>query len=493
MPARSGRDYLQGLASRSREVWLDGQRVDDVANHPAFRASTQRIAELYDLQLDPARAGDLLYESPTTGDPVGTAFLQPRSYEDLVKRRRAFQAFSEHTLGMMGRSPDFLNTTLMAFAESSEVFGRGGERYGRNVIDYYEYVRENDLFLTHALVQPQIDRSKASHEQKDKFLHLGVVDERPDGIVVQGARMLATLAPVTDEIIIFNLPGLREGDEAHAIAFAIPLDTPGLRLICREPYDKGDTSSFDHPLAANFEESDALVVFNEVFVPWERVFLYRNVELCNRMYADSNLRQHTAHQTNVRGLVKMRLATGVAMTLAQSVKIDGFLHVQEMLGEACGNLELINSGIIRSEVEHETTPEGAVRCRFEALQVLRGFLAHAYPRVIEILQTIGAGGLLIGPSEADFTSEISDDIHKYFQGADGLSAVDRTRIYKIASDLTMSGFGSRQVQYERYYAGDPVRLVAGTYLAYDKTACDALVARAMEIAGEPAVETEAAR
>ncbi|MCW3002882.1 MAG: 4-hydroxyphenylacetate 3-monooxygenase, oxygenase subunit [Conexibacter sp.] len=489
MSARSGNDYLKGLASRSREVWLDGQRVEDVANHPAFRASAQRIAELYDLQLDPANRDTLLYESPTTGDPVGTAFMQPRSYDDLVKRRKAFQAYAEHTLGLMGRSPDFLNTTLMAFAESDDVFARGGERYGRNVTDYYEYVRENDLFLTHALVQPQIDRSKTSHEQQDKFLHLGVVDERPDGIVVQGARMLATLAPVADEIIIFNLPGLRDGDEAHAVAFAVPLDTPGLRLICREPYDRGEASSFDHPLAANFEESDALVVFNEVFVPWERVFLYRNVELCNRMYADSNLRQHTAHQTNVRGLIKMRLATGVAMTLSRSVKTDSFLHVQQMLGEACGYVELINSGIIRSEVEHETTAGGAVRCRFEALQVLRGFLSYAYPRVIEILQTIGAGGLLIVPSEKDFTSEISEDVERYFQGAGGLSAVDRARIYKIASDLTMSAFGSRQVQYERYYAGDPVRLVAGTYLSYDKSACDALVERAMQIAGEPAVPT----
>jgi anthranilate 3-monooxygenase (FAD)/4-hydroxyphenylacetate 3-monooxygenase len=484
MPARNGSDYLRGLAARPREVWLDGQRVDDVAEHAVFRASARRIAELYDLQHE--RAEELLYPSPTSGDLVPNAFLAPRSYDDLVRRRVGFEAFAEHTLGLMGRSQDFLNTTVMAFAESADVFARGQRRFGENIVDYYEYVRENDLFLTHALVSPQIDRSKASHEQAERFLHLGVVDETPDGIVVQGARMLATLAPMADEIIVFNLPGLRPGDEAHALAFAVPIDTPGMRLICREPYDRGESSSFDHPLAANFEESDALVVFHEVHIPWERVFLYRDVDLSNAMYGATNLRQHTAHQTNVRGLVKMRLATGVAMALAKSVKTDGFLHVQQMLGEAVGYLELIRSSIVRSEIDHEVTASGGVRARFEPLQVLRGFMSSAYPRVIEILQTIGAGGLLITPSEADLTGGVADDVARYLQGADGLSAVERARIFRLAGDLTMSAFGSRQLQYERYYAGDPVRLVAGTYLSYDTSECDALVARALEIAGDPA-------
>lgn len=487
MGARTGTEYVQGLRDRPREVWVDGKRVEDVADHPAFRASVRQIAGLYDLQHEPDRSEYCLYESPTSGDPVSTSFMVPRSYEDLLTRRKAFHAFSEHTIGLMGRSPDFLNTTVMALADAREVFARGGERYGDNVVEYYRYVRENDLFLTHALISPQVDRSKSSSEQKEQFLHLGVVDENSEGIVVQGARMLATLAAEADEIIIYNLPGMKPGDETHAVAFAIPMDTPGLRFICREPYDKGEGSSFDHPLAANFEESDALVVFDGVLVPWDRVFIYKDVALANAMYGDSNLRQHTAHQTNVRGLVKMQLAVGVAMALAKSIKADNFLHVQQMLGEGIRDTEIIKSGIVRAEVEYEEAATGSVRPRFEPLQSLRVFLSKAYPRAIEVLQTISAGGVMIQPSEADFASEIADDVERYFQGAEGLSAVDRTKIFKLASDLTMSAFGSRLVQYERYYAGDPVRLLAANYMAFDKSEYDARVQRALDIAGRPAV------
>ncbi len=485
MAARTGTEYLERLRRTPREVWLEGRRVEQVTEEPAFRESIARLAELYDLQHAPEHAEDCLHESPSSGDPVATAFMVPRSHADLVKRRRAFAAFAEHTFGLMGRSQDFLNTTVMAFAQAQDVFARGGERFGGNVVDYFEYVRENDLFLTHALISPQIDRSKGSGEQREKLLHLGVVDESPAGVVVHGARMLATLAPMADEILIYNLPGIREGDEDHAIAFALPIETPGLRIICRQPFDRGDGQPFDHPLAHGFEESDALVVFENVLVPWERMFVHRNVALANAMYGETNLRQHTAHQTNVRGLVKCQLVAGVAMALARAVKIDGFLHVQQRLGEMIGHVEMIKSGIIRAEQEFETAANGSVRCRFEPLQTLRTYLASAYPAMVESLQVIGAGGLMILPAAADFSGGVSPDIERYFQGADGLAAVERARIFRIAADLTMSAFGSRLVQYERYYAGDPVRLLAGNYLSFDKSEYERLVARVEAIAGSP--------
>jgi anthranilate 3-monooxygenase (FAD)/4-hydroxyphenylacetate 3-monooxygenase len=483
--ARTGAEYLDGLRGQPREVWLDGRRVHDIVDEPAFRAPIRRLAELYDLQHAPANADTCLYASPTSGDPVATAFLVPRSYNDLVQRRHAFEAFARHTYGLMGRSPDFLNTTVMAFAEARDVFARGGERFGRNVVDYYEHVRENDLFLTHALISPQIDRSRTSADQSERFLHLGVVDETSDGIIVHGARMLATLAPMADELLIYNLPGLRQGDEDHAVAFAVPLHAPGLRIICRQAYDDGTSSSFDHPLGHTFEETDALVVFDQVHVPWERVFVYRDVALANAMYSETNLRQHTAHQTNVRGLVKCQLVAGVAMALATAIKVDGFLHVQRSLGEMVGHLEMIKSGIARAEHEYETAADGTIRCRFEPLQTLRAYLARVYPEMVESLQTMGAGGLMIVPSEADFEGGVADDVQRYFQGAEGLGAVDRARIFRIAADLTMSAFGSRLVQYERYYAGDPVRLVAGNYLGYDKADCLALVEHVSALAGDP--------
>ena len=486
MGARTGAEFIEGLKRRPREVWLRGERVGDVTAHAAFVRPMQAIARLYDMQHDPRYRDVLTYRSPSSDAPVGTAFMMAHTLEDLRKRHAAFQLWAEATFGMMGRSPDFLNTTVMAFAEAADVFGRLGDRYAENIVRYYEHVRENDLFLTHALITPQIDRSKSSFEQADPFLHMGVVRESADGLVLRGARMLATMGPITDELIVYNLPGLKPGDERHAAVFAIPIDTPGLRQICREPYDDGKRAAYDHPFGVNFEEPDTLLVFDDVLVPWERVFLHGNVALANAMYADTNLRNHTGHQTGVRGVAKLQTATAIACAIARAIKVDGFLHVQEMLGEAIGNIELAKSCIVRAEVEFETARMGTIRTRFTPLQTLRGFLPRASPRVVEILRTIGAGGLLMQPSAADFGSSVAGDVAKYYQGAGGLAAVDRVRLFKLAWDLCGDAFGMRQEQYERYYAGDPVRLVASNYQFYDgEPQLRALVERAVALAGAP--------
>jgi anthranilate 3-monooxygenase (FAD)/4-hydroxyphenylacetate 3-monooxygenase len=219
-------------------------------------------------------------------------------------------------------------------------------------------------------------------------------------------------------------------------------------------------------------------------VPWDRVFLYKDVDLSNALYPDSNLRQYSAHQSAVRGLVKMEFASGVTMEIARAIKADAHLHVQEMLGECIQYVEIVKSCIARAEFEFETTGRGTVRPSFQPLMTLRTFLPRIYPRVIEILQTIGAGGLLMVPSAADFDSPVAADAHKYYQGA-GKPALDRTRLFKLGWDLAGDAFGSRQLQYERYYNGDPVRTTASTYLAYNDTACLDLVKQALKLFDEP--------
>lgn len=486
MPIRTGAQYIEGVKQRPREVWLRGERIDDVATHPAFAAPLRQIARLYDMQHDARYAADLTFASPSTGDPVGTAFMVPRNLEDLQKRHRAFRIWAEATLGLMGRSPDFLNTTLMAFVEAKEVFARKGQQFADNVEAYYDYIRENDLFLTHALVTPQTDRAKASPEQADAYLHLGVVKETDAGLIVRGARMLATLGPIADEVLVYNLPGLKSpDDDPYAMVFALPLDTPGIRQISREPFDEGGRSAFDHPLAANFEEPDTLIIFDDVLVPWQRVFAHGDAAHANRIYPDTNVRQHTAHQTGVRGVVKMQFAIGLAMAIAEAVGANRFLHVQQQLGECLNYVELIEAAILRAEIEHETTEWGTVRAKFRPLQTTRTTLSRFYPRIIEVLQTLGAGGLLMMPTSDDFGSEIGALVDKYYTGAGGLASVDRVRLFKLAWDLCGDAFGQRQVQYERYYAGDPVRLLAGVYLSYERERIDALVDSALALAGEP--------
>lgn len=483
MSIRNGRQFISGLQSHPRDVWVNGARVHNVTTHPAFAGAVSQIAALYDTQFDPALRDQVTYVVPETGERAGMAFLPATSREDLARRREAYRIWAETNFGLMGRSPDFMNITLLAFWEAREMFAEGGQRFADNMVAYYEYVRDNDLFLSHALITPQNDRSKQSSDLAN--LHLRVVDETSEGIVVSGARMIATLGPVSDEIIMYNLPGFKPGDEDHAIVFAVPTHTKGLRQICREPYTTGGASSFDHPLSTRFEENDSLLIFDNVFVPWSRVFCYKQVALSNRLYSHSALRNHTAHQTNTRALVKMQFAVGLAVSVARAVKADQFLHVQQMLGECINYVEEIKSGLVRSEVEAEAGPLGTMRPALAPLQTLRTRLPFTYPRVIEVLQTIGAGGFMLMPTAADFGApELAEDMALYYQGA-GISSLERVKLFKLAWDLAGEGFGSRLLQYERYYAGDPVRNLAMNYLGCDDRDMTRLVGQALALAGDP--------
>ena len=310
-------------------------------------------------------------------------------------------------------------------------------------------------------------------------MHLGIVEERADGLIVRGAKMLATHGPTADEIIVYPLPGsVAAGEEKYALAFGIPTDTPGLKFICREPFDDGHMSRWDHPLGSRFEEPDAMVVFDNVLLPWERVFLYNNVAMANKLFTSASIQNNTGHQTAVRGLAKCKFMAGLAIAMARSVKTDVFLHVQEQLGEIIGHLQLLEGALLLSETGAERTESGAIRPAWPPLQSIRYHLPRVYERMVQVVQVIGAGGLLISPTQEDMTSEIGPDIAAYYRGA-GIDAETRIHLAKLAWDATGTQFGQRMLQYERYYAGDPVRTGATLYQRSNADELIALVQRAL--------------
>ena len=462
MPMRSGRDFIEGLRRAPREVWIAGRRIDDVTADPVFKRPVQAIASLYDLQVSPEHRDAMGHRDNDGGEPYGTSFLIPRSQPDLVRRRMSMKVWAEATFGLLGRSPDFLNTVLMAWAENADFFGQRGPQFADNVRNYYKHCREHDLFATHAIVNPQTDRSKGSHEQADPFAHLGVVEETKDGLIVRGAKMLATHGPTADELLVYPEPGIREGAERYVLAFGIPCATKGLKFICREPFDDGSQNRWDHPLGSRFEEPDAVCVFDDVLIPWNRVFLYGDVKMGNAMFGEASIRNNTGHQTAVRGLAKCQLLVGIVIALTQAVKSDSHLHVQQQLGELLAYLPLIEGAIVLAEQKCEPTGRGAVRPAYAPLQALRLLLPKFYERIVQVTQTLAAGGLLISPTEADLRSPVGPDIARYYKGA-GVEAEERIRLFKLAWDATGTQFGQRMLHYERYYAGDPVRVSAAYY------------------------------
>lgn len=469
MGIKTGQDYINRVKSRKPEVWLGGRIVENIYDEPYFKQPINEIAKLYDAQHDPKYQDDITHICEETGKRVNNAFLFPKSQEDLQKRSKLFEVYARMTYGLMGRTPDFLNVVVTSLAQNAWFLEKYNKNWAKNIINYYKYLRDNDIFLTHAIVNPQNDRSKTSHEQKDTFTHLGTVNETPDGIIVKGAKMLATLAPITDEVIIYSFPGFAPGDEKYALAFAIPIDTPGLRIICREPMQDGTRSLFDHPLASRYEEADALLIFDDVLVPWDRIFLYNNVEAANLLYPMTGIAQQPAHQSGVRGYIKLAFIVEVACKLADSIGVDVYLNVQRDLGEIVQSVEVIRALLRVAEYEYTINDKGEAMPDADALETIRGMLPEMYPRAIEVMQTIGAGGLLMMPTENDFKHpELKVDIDNHFAGRHGVSSEERIKLFKLAWDLCGEAFGMRLLQYERYYTGDPVRKRAIFYNKYKK-------------------------
>ena len=470
MPARAGRDYLAGLRDQ-REVWCAGERVKDVTAHPLLGRTAHTIAELYDLQHDPEARAVLTYPSPASGAPVGLSYLQPRDPADVARRGRMFRRWAEHSLGMFGRSPDYPGTLLTGFAMAAPFFAQNGPEYARRLVAYYEWCRERDVCLTHSLVDPQVNRARAQNEQRDPEVPLSIVGESADGLVVSGARMLATLAPYADELLIFPSPSRARptAAERYAFAFAIPVATPGVRLLCRPSLDPGGSSA-DHPLASRFEEMDAIVVCHEVVVPWERVFLKGDVELCNRASRDTHAFVHGIHQSTVKSLVKAETILGVACLIAEAIGRTELPDYQQLLAEIVDAVETLRAYVRVAEVDAVVDEHGYCVPNPNVMFTARNYFPRIYPRLIEILQLIGSSGLMAIPNEADLGhAELASDLDRYYQSAT-LMGHERIRLFRLAWDLCGSAFAGRQVLYERFFAGDPKGLNASRFTSYDRRA-----------------------
>ena len=459
--ARSGKEYLQALRENPPNLWYKGQKVADPTTHPVFKGITHSLAKLYDMQHDPRYRDTLTYEEG--GRRYAMSLLPARSKEDLARRSAAYKLWADANLGMMGRCPDYLNAVLMAFEQSAEFFGD----YADNVRNYVQYVRENDLSTTHCLTNPQVNRAKSNLEQPDPFIPLGVVSENQQGIVVRGARMLSTL-PTADELLVFPSTLLKEGPGAdkYAVAFAIPTNTPGLHFISRESMAVGD-SAYDHPLGSRLEEMDCLTVFDDVFVPWERVFIYKDLQRCNTAYAETGALMHMAHQVVVLKNAKTEAFLGLVSLIGETIGADTFPHVQEKIAEIIVYLEAMKGFWARAERDAQLNKYGLVCPDRGAIDGARNLYPRLYPRINEIVHQIGASGMITLPSEADFDSPIGQYVEKFLQSAT-LAAKERVQLFRLAWDMTTSGFGARQTLYERFFFGDPVRMYQTLFAAYNK-------------------------
>ena len=456
MPARTGNQYIEGLRQQEREVWLRGERVKDVTTHPGLESGVRAIASLYDMQHDPKLRDEMTYVSPSSGDRVGLSFIIPRTRQELEARRGMMLNWARSTCGMMGRSPDFMNVTFAAWAGAAEYFARGRREFAENLRRYYEHIREHDLTLTHSLINLQRSRDVSGEFNLQEGTALRMMRETSAGIVVRGARILATLGPMADEIAVYS-PRLARMTERHspfALSFAIPCGTPGLKFLCRESFDL-ERSHFDHPLGSRFEEMDSVVFFDDVLVPWERVFLLGDVDLVNGAALQTHASRHSAHQGVTKNLAKCELILGVALLMTQTLGNAHLPHSEERLSELMMYTELMRACMRAAEADAEIDEWGVMCPAHLPVEITRNLFMTAYPRMVEILQLLGSSSFMIIPSETDFASPLAPEIEQYL-ATDTSTARDRVKLFRLAWDIACSAFGSRQVLYERFFASDPL-------------------------------------
>jgi 4-hydroxyphenylacetate 3-monooxygenase len=469
---RSAQEYLSNLKD-DRTIYINGERVADVTAHHAFRNVATSMAGLFDFANASANRELMTFETET--GRANRIWQLPTSYAELVQRRTALEAWASLHGGFLGRAPDHVASCIAGMYMGLDVFNAYDPKRAAALADYYRYARDEDLYLSYVIINPQADRSKGAAGQSDPFLTAGVVDQDAEGITIRGAKMLATGGVIADEVLVTTIQPMRPGDERYAMSFAIPMNARGLKLLSRKSYEDAADAVFDNPLASRFDENDAVLYFDDVRVPWHRVFVEGNVEMCQKQFHATPCHVYQNYQAMVRLNVKLRFLTGLAHRTAEMNGIVQFPQVRETLGQLAAEAGMVDALVAAMEAKGEFVGQYFVPHR-HTLYTAQVLTQQLYPRVVNTLRELAGGGLIMLPSSvADFGNpEIATLINKTQQSPKANSH-DRVKFYKLAWDAVGSEFGSRHQQYEMFYSGATFVTKGHSYRTYDWAGADKLV------------------
>ncbi|WP_078392352.1 4-hydroxyphenylacetate 3-hydroxylase family protein [Shouchella patagoniensis] len=454
MAMLTGAAYLKRIGKLQSEIWMDGERVSEsYVKHPFFKPVLQTKARLYDMVHEEKYASILQSESKETN----FSFEIPRSMSDLVKRRKATQVWASETLGVLGRSPDYVNTMIAVLAGAKAFFAEAGIEYGENIEQIYKNAIKNDLTFTHTFVNPSISRKPfyPDGQGQEQPVAAKIIEENEQGIIVDGARLLATQGGVTDELLV--IPSAAFIDSDYLFGCTIPSDTKGLSFVNRPSYKQ--LNRYDYPLSSQFEEGDAIVVFDHVLIPWERVFLYRNEWQMNDLFVKTGVEAFLLFQATNRQISKTEWLLGVAQSLVNTLDIEKHQHVQGKIAEIIIVLEAMRGFVYSAEAQAKLNDYEIMVPALSPLKAAASYYQANYSRLVEIVQLLGASHFIAAPSEKDFASPIAVQLERFVRG-EYTSAKEKFRLIQLARDLTITEFGTRQLLYERYFYGDPVRVLS---------------------------------
>ncbi|TAL76062.1 MAG: 4-hydroxyphenylacetate 3-monooxygenase [Burkholderiaceae bacterium] len=482
--SKDGKKYIDELRD-GREIYLHGKLVENHVDHPAFRHAVRSVAAMYDYQARPENLEQMTYASPTTGERVSRMWQLPTSYIELVERRHALESWAQLSSGFLGRSPDHVASVISGMYMGMDVFRQSGEKFAEALSGYYEYARDNDLYLTYVIINPQADRSKSASEQANKFLVAGVVDEDHEGITIKGAKMLGTGCPMSNEVLVAAIQPLKPGDERYSFTAMVPLNAKGVKILSRKSYEEAATSTFDNPLSSSFDENDSVLYFDEVKVPWDRVFVHNDIKMAQSQWHSTPAHVYQNYQCQVRVMVKMRFLLGLARKITETNGIIGFPSVKETLGQMAAEVSMVEGLVEAMEVS------GSMYGKYFVPSAKRLYAAivltqQLYPKLVHTLRELAGGGMIMLPSSVeDFANPELARLIGETQQSPVTDSLGRVKLFKLAWDAVGSEFGSRHLQYEMFYSGATMVTRGHAFRSYDWDRATGMVDDVMKGYGLP--------
>ena len=470
---RTGAEHLKSLQD-GRTVYIDGELVADVTTHPAFRNSVRAAAALYDFQARDENLELMTFRPDGSNRRVNRGWQMPRNYDELVKRRQALQAWAAQSCGFFGRSPDHLSSSLVGQLMGIEVFRKHGPARAKALADYFDYARHNDLFIAYVIINPQAERTKDWSQQAEQLV-ARIVDEDSTGITIRGAKMLGTGSVMANEVLVASMQPLKAGEEDIAFSCALPMNAKGLRILSRKSYEAHAVSVFDNPLSSRFDENDALMYFDDVKVPWDRVFVHRDPDMCRAQFHDTPAHVYQNYQAQIRLAVKINFLVGLARRVTEAIGTTKIPTVIEQLGMLAAQAGMVNGMVSGIEASGSQIGEWYVPNK-HLMYAAHVMSQEIYPRVVQSIRDLAGGAMIMLPSSAaDFANPEIDAVIRMTQRSATMAPEQKVKFLKAAWDAVGSEFASRHLQYEMFYAGARFVTTGHSFRTYDWERAGALV------------------
>lgn len=488
MGLRTPEEYVDSLRRQSPEVWVRGERVENHADHPLFAATRTswgtwicRAAHMPELR-------DTMVASPDlNGEECHVFWHMATSPDDLLQNLKAAQLLAERSplSGYASIGRDELQALLIVSHDVDRDLGTG---YHERVVEYVKRFQREQLMTAAAVTDVKGDRARRPADQDDPDMYLRVVERTAEGIVVRGAKAHTSGSVICNEIVVIPQRAMREEDADYAVAFAIPIDTPGLRLVCRG-YSSEDLDEFEAPLSCHDDLMESFTIFDDVLVPWERVFLCGEWQYAGDVantFANVNRQGYLGTDSG-----KLRLFIGTAQLVAEANGVAGASHVREKIVEMIKLERAIYAlGVTGSLESHRREP---------GFQVPDPVLTNAGKHLTMEAHSIAARNLLEIAGGSAMTAPYVEDvmhpelrpfIEKYYRGADPNGAIDRLRVMKLVHDLAASEYAGYWYTEIIHGSGSPAAEKVQMYREHDLEACVelarlALTGRAAVGEGQP--------